>query len=508
MAGISGPAVTVGQLVEWATAEDEFESAWDRLQALLRDNPGQPLKRFRAASEAWRAASTAHVRARVMTGYLQGASVLAELANALSDGGTRRELIGQATRYVRGWATSALSTRPNFDCVAGSIDLVIIDEASQCSLAQVLPLVYRAKRLVIVGDPAQLTPVVTVPADELRGLAAQVGLDHEVLVASRLTYGRDSAYSTFAGRLRSGPHLLNEHYRCHPAIIQFCNQQFYDGQLVILSRVDREDGRQQGLEWREVVGRTEPGGGDRSPINRAEAEAVVRWVDSCGLRIEDIGVVTPFRGQANLIKRLLAGSSYGDVQVGTAHTFQGGERDTVLFSTVLSTDCLDGTAAWVESERNLINVAVSRARRHLVVFGNRVELKRLRAKTLLALANAASSGYDQTRAPLSSAGRRLHDSLVEHGLSVRVGEIDEGYPIAMALNDVGGGWIDVEVSVFPDGDPRGAIQRQLDVRDAIVRRLGWKVVRVPGWRAHLEPAAVAAEVLQVVTVQSPTDGEP
>ena len=500
MAGISDPGVTIAQLVEWATAEDEFESAWRSLQAFLRDYPGQPLERFRAASDAWRAASTASVRARVRNGYLEGASVLAELADALSDGGSRRELIGQAARYVMGWATSALSTRPNFDCIAGSIDLVIIDEASQCSLAQVLPLVYRAKRLVIVGDPAQLTPVVTVPADELRGLAVQAGLDHETLVASHLTYGRDSAFSTFAARLRSGPQLLKEHYRCHPAIIQFCNQQFYRGQLVVLSPVDRVDGRKHGLEWYEVVGRTESGR-DRSPINHAEPEAVARWVDGSDLPVEDIGVVTPFRGQANLIKRLLASGAYAAVQVGTAHTFQGGERDTVLFSTVLSTDCLDGTAAWVESERNLINVAVSRARRHLVVFGNRAELKRLRATTLLALADAASIYRDRAKAPLSAAARRLYEALLWHGLPARTGEMDEGYPIAMALDDIGGGRIDVEVSEFPNGDPRGAIQRQLDVRDANVRRLGWKVVRVPGWRAYLEPAAVAVELLHIVTDQ-------
>lgn len=55
--------------------------------------------------------------------------------------------------HAKGWATSALSARPNFDCRAGVIDLVVIDEASQCNLAHVLPLAYRAKRLVVVGNP-------------------------------------------------------------------------------------------------------------------------------------------------------------------------------------------------------------------------------------------------------------------------------------------------------------------------------------------------------------------
>jgi hypothetical protein len=501
MAGISDPRINIAQLVEWTNAEQDLEAARHGLQSFLQGHPGEPLDRFRAVSDAWRAASTAAVTARVRRGYLEGASVLAELAGALSDGGLRRELIGQAARYVMGWATSAQSTRPNFDCVAGSIDLVVIDEASQCNLAQVLPLVYRAKRLVVVGDPAQLTPVVTVPAEELRGLATQAGLDHEALVASHLTYGQDSAYSAFAARLSSGPHLLNEHYRCHPEIIRFCNQQFYGGQLIVLSRVDREMGRPRGLEWCEVVGRTEPGRG-HSPTNRAEAEAVASRVVASGLPVEDIGVVTPFRGQASLISQLLAGGPCADVQVGTAHTFQGGERDTVLFSTVLSADCQDGTAAWVESERNLINVAVSRARKHLIVFGNRTELMRLHATTLLALADAASNHRVQAEVLLSPASKRLHEALLEQGVPARTGEMDEGYPVAIALDDVMGGRIDVEISEFPNGDARGAIQRQMDIRDANLRRLGWRVVRVPGWRAYLEPATAAAELLRMVMDQA------
>src|SRR6202000_2313849 len=101
--------------------------------------------------------------------------------------------------------TSALSTRPNFACRAGAVDLVVIDEASQCNLAQVLPLAYRAKRLVVLGDPQQLSPVVTANAEELRALAVAAGTDHDTLAAAHHTYGEDSAYTAFAARFRPAP---------------------------------------------------------------------------------------------------------------------------------------------------------------------------------------------------------------------------------------------------------------------------------------------------------------
>ncbi|WP_411675424.1 AAA domain-containing protein [Amycolatopsis acidiphila] len=79
----------------------------------------------------------------------------------------------EALGYAKGWATSTLSSRPNFRCAAATTDLVVSDDASQCSLAQVLPLAYRSKRLVIVGDPQQLPPVVT--ADRTTAPARRTG---------------------------------------------------------------------------------------------------------------------------------------------------------------------------------------------------------------------------------------------------------------------------------------------------------------------------------------------
>ncbi len=501
LAGITNPATTARHILEWVDAEDSFDQAERRLVAFQQANRDDPLHSFNEASERWRTVSRAAVRNRVRNGLAAGAGSLLRLADSLHESAPRRDAIERAMVHVKGWATTALSTRPNFNCRAGVIDLVVIDEASQCNLAQVLPLAYRAKRLVVVGDPQQLAPVVTANAEELRALATTAGTSHQALAAAHLTYGEDSAYTAFAARFHPEPLLLDEHYRCHPAIIRYCNQQFYDNKLKVLTRVSRNGDRARGLEWHEVVGRTEPGP-TGSSLNHAEADAVVSWVLASGLAPECIGVVTPFRAQATRIRQLLKQRGHGAfdaVRVGTAHTFQGGERDTMVFSTVISTDAMVGTVAWLEGERNLINVAVSRARQHLVVFGNRAELQRRGSATLLGLAAAADVLGSQPGAVETTTTGKLHAALVARGLPASLGETDEGYPLAITLTAINGDRIDVEIDEFPDGDPRGRTQRQRAIRDANVEHLGWRVLRVPGWQAYLDSDAVAAQVLRLVT---------
>lgn len=495
LAGIVNPDASAGQVVLWVDAERGVEQAERRLALFVGTEPWDPLEAFDHLSKAWQSASVAAIGNRIRDGVTAGTAAMLELAEALTEDLPRREALARVMAHLKGWATSALSTRPNFGCGAGTIDLVVIDEASQCGLAQVLPLAYRARRLVIVGDPHQLSPVVTAHAEELRALANAAGVSHEELVAANHTYGEDSAFSAFAARFHPAPLLLDEHYRCHPEIIRFCNNQFYDNRLTVLTAVNRSDGRARGLDWQETEGRTERGP-TGSAINKVEAQAVVDWLLASGLSPDQVGVVTPFQAQAALIRELLRrqpGSPLGGVRVGTAHTFQGGERDTILFSTVIAPGALPGTIGWLEGERNLINVAVSRAKRHLVVFGNRAELKRARAATLLGLAAAAAGPAHQNQV-VGEATVLLHGILVVAGLPVRLGGMDEGYPLAITMTAPGGERIDIEVDEYPHGDPGGRLQRQRAIRDDNMCRLGWRVLRVPGWQIYLDPAAVVRTV--------------
>jgi hypothetical protein len=494
--GISAPAVGAAQVAAWFAACREFDRRFRELREFLDSVPGDLVARFDATDRRWRHASEAQLRELVRHGVMSGAEVLKRLGTALTEDEQRLDLMTAALHHVKGWATSALSTRPNFRCAAGTIDLVVIDEASQCGLAQILPLAYRAKRLVIVGDPQQLPPVVTADPGQLRWLAEESGSAHQELAAMNHTYGEDSAFSAFAARFRPQPLLLDEHYRCHPDIIRFCNREFYDNQLKVLTGVDYPEHAGRGMSWHEVSGRTEPGR-TGSVVNEPEARAIVDWLTNADPSIlESVGVVTPFRAQANLIYRLIGEAGLPPVEVGTAHTFQGGERDTILFATVMSNGIRPGTVGWLETQRNLVNVAVSRAKRQLVVFGDYATISTHRPKTLLALAEAARHPASESAASPTWLAHRLHTALTARGIPARLGNTVEGYPIAIAVTGRSGELIDIEIDEFPQGDPGGGLQRALSVRDGNLRSLGWHILRVPAWQVYLEPDKVVALVLR------------
>ncbi|WP_165401382.1 AAA domain-containing protein [Herbihabitans rhizosphaerae] len=492
--------IAVEAIIEWTRSESVFDSAWQTLGAHQRDNEGDLLDAFQQADMRWRAASRVLTSELVRRGYTDGAEHLKLLADKLSEELPFREVMTQVLRHVHGWATSTLSTRPSFDCRAGSIDLVVIDEASQCTLAQILPLAFRAKRLVIVGDADQLPPVITATPERLRALATDAGASHEQFAAMHHTYGEHSAFDAFAARFKPEPLLLNEHYRCHPDIIRFCNEEFYDGKLVVLSEVDdRED---LGLTWIDITGVTRPGR-TGSVVNEFEVDAVVNWLAESELDLKHTGVVTPFRAQANMIERALAAhpdERLRAVEVGTAHTFQGGERETILFSTVISTDAQPGTIGWLESQRNLVNVAVSRAKHRLIVFGDALAIRTRGPRVLRTLAETATAtatGHATTGDVLTD---RVRAALTAKGIPSRRGQLVQGYPVEIAITGADGELIDVEISRYPDGDTGARQQRRDAVRDTRLRGLGWRVVRVPGWQAYLDPAAI---IDQVRTMRDP-----
>jgi hypothetical protein len=338
----------------------------------------------------------------------------------------------------------------------------------------------------------QLPPVVTATAEELHRLASAARTSHEALKERCLTYGEDSAFSAFAKCVTPDVILLDEHYRCHPTIIGYCNRFFYEDRLAVLTTPDTRGPR--GIEWIDVDSPTERDARGGT-LNHGQAEAIVAWLASNASRGDtDVGVVTPFRAQANLLRDRVAAAGYEGVAVGTAHTFQGSERAVILFSTVLSKGAAPGTVCWLEQERNLVNVAVSRARNRLVVFGHRASLETLGAPTLVSLASFAQESRRPPVAAPGDAVARLSLALMSAGIPFRLGQTDEGRALSLAVDAGGLGRIDVELDEFPRGDADGRRQRQNSIRDEVVGRLGWRVLRVPAWRALLEPEVLATEI--------------
>jgi very-short-patch-repair endonuclease len=292
-----------------------------------------------------------------------------------------RELQSKVTSLFSCWAVTSLSARGRIPMEPGYFDLVVIDEASQCDIASALPLLFRAKRSVIIGDPMQLRHIsaLTKPRDS--------ELQHKYgLVESRLgwMYSVNSLFDLAASVVPS-ENLINlrDHHRSHADIIGFSNATFYEGRLRVATRypqLKRPTRTQPGVVWQDVAGsvvRPRDGGAQNSQEARAVVDAVVDLLVRRGYT-GSVGVVTPFRAQAQLLQSLIQSrrelecvAAGAELLVDTVHKFQGDERDVMLFSPVVSNGISPGALGFLRSNGNLFNVAITRARGLLHVVGDR-----------------------------------------------------------------------------------------------------------------------------------------
>lgn len=227
-------------------------------------------------------------------------------------------------------------------------DYVIMDEASQVDIKTGALALSCAMNAVIVGDDKQLPNVVS----QEEALALQ---------AIQLTYKVDDRYNEVTHSFLQScvevfkdipVTLLREHYRCHPKIIEFCNQHFYNGELVAMTVDNDEDNVLQ-------VVQTVEGNHARGHFNQREIDVIVQEVLPQYADSGSIGIITPYRQQADEINKAL-----GKDIASTVHKYQGRECDTIIMSMV------DNNPTEFSDDSNLLNVAISRAKTHLCVVTN------------------------------------------------------------------------------------------------------------------------------------------
>ena len=465
-------------------------------------------ERLREADQKWSSASLDAIRAETTARIRAGGHALAGFSQSSASGGRLKRSITNSMSYLRGWACTALTAQNSFPLESDLFDLVIVDEASQCSLATVLPLAYRAKRLAIVGDPHQLNPIVSVGDGHLKEIARQTGFDNEQLRERGMHHKDGSAYAAFEYALKPlRPTILNEHYRSHPHIARWFNRTFYANALTVLTDVSNSSAQDRAIGWVDIEGEAERSSSG-SWINRMEAAQVVRQIEvefNAGCR--SLGVIAPFQAQASRIRRLTQ-QKFGDELLdeisfvsGTAHRLQGDERDTIIISTVLSAQMPKGSIRWIEKERNLLNVAVSRARSRLVVIGH-PQIGGLGGSTLASLRNyvrdevsnerTVESGYADFRTD-SRSEQLLLEALQINDFSPYAKINVEGYELDFALLEQGI-MLNIEVDGRQHEDARGQRRRTDITRDRVLERLGWSVFRVPAWRCHEEIDQVIEEI--------------
>lgn len=271
-------------------------------------------------------------------------------------------------------STTSLSIKSNFPLTNNLFDILIIDEASQCDVASALPLILRAKQVVIIGDPMQLRHITSVKSEEEDIIREHLGLSNN----SYLKYVEQSLwdYSTdflAHANQNNGPVTLENHYRCHRDIIGYSNHQFYtrflNKPLNVLTDESKISLPQTGIIMINLRGKQES---DNLNINKAEAARAVSLAKELGsLNSISIGIVTPFRDQADYINSLLDDSLRLRVEVNTAYGFQGNEKDVMIYSLVITDNSPKRKINWIDYRvPNLVNVAVTRARQTLYIIGN------------------------------------------------------------------------------------------------------------------------------------------
>ncbi|MFY1686841.1 DEAD/DEAH box helicase [Plantactinospora sp. WMMB782] len=404
----------------------------------------------------------------------------------------RRELLAELSgpalvRALPLWIGTVTDVEELLPPVAGLFDLVILDEASHTDQIRAAPALARARRALVVGDPRQLRFVSFVADVDVAATLSRYGLDNRVDVR------RVSAFDLAAGAAPVS--WLDEHYRCAPHLIEFSAHRFYADRIAVATR-------HPGNETADVIDvRTVPGAVTESGVNRAEvaaAVAEVRRLAEAG-RV-GIGVITPFRAQADALESaLVAEFPVAEIErlglrVGTVHSFQGSEAETVVVSLAVTDPVPAGRLRFL-TDPNLFNVMVTRARRRLVVLSSQSAPNGLLGDYLrYAALSPAPRGEPVTvpaapgrnGQPVDWAGE-LAAELVRVGLPVR-----RRYPVGRWTVDLCVGTGAAAVGLNCVAHPGGAAEHI--ARHRALVQAGWVVVDAFASRWGGDPVRAALEV--------------
>ncbi|MBI9060273.1 MAG: AAA family ATPase [Labilibaculum sp.] len=280
------------------------------------------------------------------------------------------------TTILSCWSVTSLSVKGKIPLQSSFFDIVVIDEASQCDIASALPLLYRAKHAVILGDSKQLSHISNIIQD------SQLLEKHNLTNTPRWSYVGSSLFNLAQSICpRENIIVLRDHHRSHADIINFSNKEFYNENLRIATNYDnlKQIPDEPVLRWIDVQGIvTHPNTG--GVFNIQEANRVIEELNRL-VQLNyrgSIGVVSPFREQANKIKQLINADTVLSAQLqirnflcDTVHRFQGDERDLIIFSPVISEGIRFGPLSFLKKTGNLFNVAITRAKAALVIIGDR-----------------------------------------------------------------------------------------------------------------------------------------
>ena len=270
------------------------------------------------------------------------------------------------------WCVTTYAVSDSLPLKPGMFDVAIIDEASQCDIASCFPIMYRAKRTVVVGDDKQLPHLSFLEKAKEQSFLSQYGIPEKYQLMWRF---RTNSMFDLADYYSMNSVMLDEHFRSLPPIINFSNHEFYNDRIRVMKKDSLEDNAID-------IIKVPDGKVDMDATrNLPEIEALVKTLHE--IIIEDekknpdnpvsIGIISPFRAQVEQLKisvpKVLSDYMIKKhrIEIGTAHTFQGDERDIILMSWAFANNSYPQSITFLQKP-NLFNVAITRARLKCISF--------------------------------------------------------------------------------------------------------------------------------------------
>lgn len=419
---------------------------------------------------------------------------VANLELAQSSGPLPASLASNVVGHRPLWLVSVLGASRRVPLSEGLFDLAIFDEASQCDIASALPIFARAKRAVVVGDNKQLSFIGQLGISHDRNLMQ--AQDLPISRMGRFAQSRRSLFDLADLTPGASKVMLRDQYRSAANIVGYINDQFYGGQLRVAGDQDGlkvPAGSKPGIAWSDIPAPTAPMIGN---VNSAEVLAITNHLR---VLLEDqaysgsVGIIAPFRPQVYALEQAIRGQisqtliERADLRVGTVDSFQGQERDLILFSSCLGHSSATSAVSFVQKDWRRLNVAISRARAVAHVFGDLSYARAGKIKSLQKLAAAATEPRGRVGEGTfdSNWERIVNEALKRRGLNPIPQFEVAGRRLDFALFGSGDIKLDLEVDGRHWHSDTDGKRKLADYwRDHQLKSLGWKVQRF--WVDELE----------------------
>ena len=418
-----------------------------------------------------------------------------------------KEKMNICQKAVPAWIMPMNKVIDTLNPAENKFDVIIIDEASQSDISS-LVLLYMAKKVIIVGDDKQVSPLdIGVSIEKVNSL-------REKYIKGKIInddlYGLNSSlYSVAATTYR--PLMLKEHFRCVPEIIGYSNKTSYDLKIKPLRESGSSDLKPAVINYK-VPGMRD----EKRKINELEAKTVVSLIKACIEMKEyadsSFGVISLLGDeQSDLIQKMIVEKidvtdiEKHDILCGNSSHFQGDERDVIFLTMVDSNSgevplrvMTDGTES---ARKKRYNVAASRARNQMWVVNS------LDVDNDLKTGDIRKEFLEYVSSPkemlLTEEMEKNSESVFEEKIAKYL--ISEGYHIEQQWEaglykiDMVALFQDKKVAIECDGEKWHSTEEQIreDMeRQNVLERCGWEFIRIRGSRYFKNPESTMKTLIE------------